>query len=103
MINTCNELNAGYAADGCARVKGEALGASSCGILLCGLSLCCLACPGKSSMLQAPHVTCTHRAQPPLLLTLHELIFVQAGLGCVCVTFTVGGLSMINALAGAVL
>ena len=44
MINTTNELNAGYAADGYARVK---------------------------------------------------------GIGCVMVTFTVGGLSVINAIAGA--
>ena len=44
MINTTNELNAGYAADGYARVK---------------------------------------------------------GIGCVMVTFTVGGLSVINAVAGA--
>ncbi|KAL3161234.1 Pyruvate decarboxylase 1 [Trebouxia sp. C0009 RCD-2024] len=44
MINTCNELNAGYAADGYARAR---------------------------------------------------------GVGCVCVTFTVGGLSVINAIAGA--
>ena len=29
MINTCNELNAGYAADGCARVKGEITSAST--------------------------------------------------------------------------
>ncbi|DBA80991.1 TPA: Pyruvate decarboxylase 3 [Trebouxia sp. C0005] len=44
MINACNELNAGYAADGYARAR---------------------------------------------------------GVGCVCVTFTVGGLSVINAIAGA--
>jgi hypothetical protein len=44
MINTCNELNAGYAADGYARAK---------------------------------------------------------GVGCCAVTFTVGGLSVINAIAGA--
>ena len=31
----------------------------------------------------------------------HEQLL--AGLGCVCVTFTVGGLSMINALAGVLL
>eukprot|EP00850_Spirogloea_muscicola_P014576 SM000105S13921 [mRNA] locus=s105:329101:332909:- [translate_table: standard] len=57
MVGCCNELNAGYAADGYARVK-------------------------IVNQAQCAH-TCWQ------------------GIGCVVVTFTVGGLSVINAIAGA--
>ena len=65
MVNTCNELNAAYAADGYARVKGVR------------------SLPGQRG---AQASLTQHTQAAP----------ASAGIACVAVTFTVGGLSMIK-------
>ena len=74
MVNCCNELEAGYAADGYARAKGVKLRPNG----------------------QAAFLGTSPDAQPP-----DAQSSVPAGVGCLAVTFTVGGLSAINAVAGA--
>lgn len=67
MVNCCNELEAGYAADGYARAKGAYI---------------------------VVRMTAGSRLYNTTLADF-------AGVGCLVVTFTVGGLSAINAVAGA--
>lgn len=67
MVNCCNEMEAGYAADGYARAKGA--------FIVVRVTEC----------LRSDNTT----------------LGVLAGVGCLVVTFTVGGLSAINAVAGA--
>eukprot|EP00850_Spirogloea_muscicola_P012585 SM000082S22827 [mRNA] locus=s82:82324:89962:- [translate_table: standard] len=120
MVGCCNELNAGYAADGYARVKvpihPPPTPMLAAGDLL-GFARRHMRSPHASAIRPAGVASPTAQsatgtlqcvvALPLGLAALQIVNQVQTahacwqGIGCVVVTFTVGGLSVINAIAGA--
>eukprot|EP00850_Spirogloea_muscicola_P023073 SM000327S12477 [mRNA] locus=s327:9570:12933:+ [translate_table: standard] len=112
MVGCCNELNAGYAADGYARVKvpihPPPTPTPAAGDLL-GFARCHMRSP-HATYVAAQIATGTLQCVVALSLGLAAMQIVNQvqnahacwqGIGCVVVTFTVGGLSVINAIAGA--